>query len=182
MQRDLLASLIGAVALMITGFIFWGMLSGSMGVVRQAENEDALRPVLQQAATEDTAVFVPMQGFGTEEFVSRHAEGPVAMIYLRPGGAPASMGGTMLKGFLHFLVSAFVAVWMLRTFMAGQASFSRRFLFLFALGMFTAIVAHPANRIWWHYPMSTTLFGLVANAGSWAVAAAAMAALLKPRA
>ncbi len=180
MSRPVLATLLGALTLMVTGFIFWGVLSDSMGIVAQATNEDDLRRVLSEAAPADGTVFVPMEGFGTEEFTRRHAEGPVAMIYLRPAGTPAAMGATMMKGFLHFLISAAFAVWIWRSFAREQETFGRRFLFLFALGLFTAIVAHPANRIWWHYPMSFTLFALVANTVSWAAAAAVMAATLRP--
>ncbi len=180
MTRTILAVLLGALTLMITGFIFWGTLSESMGIVRQVSNEDVVREALREASTDDGAFFVPMEGFGNDEFFRRHNEGPVAMVYLRPDGTPTSMGGMMAKGFFHFLLSAAFAVWMLKSFAKDHSTFGRRFLFLFALGLFTAIVAHPANRIWWHYPTNFTIFSMVANAGSWAVAGAVMAAVLKP--
>ncbi len=180
MQRRLIAILAGTVTLMVMGFLFWGVLLETSGAVRQVANEDEMRTALRDASSDDGAFFVPMEGFGGEEFSRRHAEGPVAMVYLRPNGAPASMGGTMAKGFVHFLLSATFAVWLWKAFARDQGLFSRRFAFLFLLGLFTALVAHPANRVWWHYPMNFTVFALIANAASWAAAAVVMAAILRP--
>ena len=114
-----------------------------------------------------------------EEFETAREEGPFVQIVFDPAGVPASeMGKVMGMGFLHMLVSALLCS-MLLTAAEPLCCYKYRVGFVVGLGLFASFWIGGANIVWWHHPISHTIFMAGYSIGTWVLAGLVIGAIVK---
>ena len=178
-MRTLLAVLIATVLQMGWGFVSWGVLADRLQIVRGAPVEEPVRAALR-TLPEKGAYFVPIEGYGTEDWAQRHRAGPVALLFVHPAGVEPAMGNTLAEGAAHFLASALLLVALLRL-VGPPATFAARFGLIVAIAFFAAFVRYGADAVWWYVPGDYAAFGTIVMVVSWALAGLPIAALVRTR-
>ncbi|MCA9131079.1 MAG: hypothetical protein KDB22_28540 [Planctomycetales bacterium] len=167
-MRIALATVVSAIVMFFLGFLWWGLTMPSVtpaGVF----SDESLVASMKQTLGESGVYFYP-------SYSEPIPDGePVAIVYYL-ANAP-EMGGTMGMGFAHMLVASLLAC--LVVSWLRLPTFADRFKLLAGLGLLIAFWADIGNMIWWHHPLGWALFHFGYDASSWAVAGAAIAAILK---
>lgn len=187
MVRVIIAVVTAAAVQFAWGFAFYGPLSALNHMTTPTPDESALTASLRSTLPESGTYIAPMcPGFNaSEEELQRHeqraAQGPFVQIhYLKEGFTMAEMPLAMGLGFGHTLLTVFLAALLLRMVLPSLVCYSQRLLFVFGLGVFSAVAIRVSDGIWFHhswtYVAGEMLFALVA----WAVSGAVLAALIRP--
>lgn len=169
-MRIALTTLLTAIVLFFFGFVWWGVIM----------------PIAQPAGViQDTSIVERMSSLGESgvyfhptytEAPSETASGPMVVLYYV--SEIPSMGMMMGLGFAHMLAASLLAC--LAVNYLNPATFSKRFLIVCGLGLFTALWADVGNMIWWHHPASWAAYHFGYDLFSWVLAGLVIAALLKP--
>jgi hypothetical protein len=184
MSRLWLGSVLAGVVLMIWGFVSWGVLAGALDVVRPVPGEMPVAQALDDAIPEDGTYFLPWEGMaGTEEekaaWAARHAAGPVAFLFVRANGVESNMPKVMLTGFVHFILSAFLAGLILQRAAPALATYGARVGLVTLVGTFMAFAMGLSPSIWWYVPWSYGLFLAITAIVGWFLAGLVLARFVK---
>lgn len=182
MSRTILAGFLGALVLMIWGFLSWEVLPFHKSAMHSVSNEDAVLTALKAGNAETGAYMVP--GMGTDEASRKAAEekmkiGPTAFVHYRTGGYDMAM--YFIKGFLIYFFSAMIAASLLSKLSWSLASkFGARVGFVVTLGIFLAVTSRIGDWNWMGYATDFSL-GLAADdIIGWTLAGLVIAWRIKP--
>jgi hypothetical protein len=143
--------LLGAVAVFIASSLVHMVFKWHMTDFAPLPNEDEVRAAIRKGAPAPGMYMTPwcsdMKQLSSPEVQAKFAEGPVAMITIRPNGMPA-MGPALGQWFvLNLVVALFVAYLCSRTLPAGS-----EYLQVFRVAGTIAFVAYAigsvSNGIW----------------------------------
>ena len=170
-MRIVVSAVVTAIVLFFIGFLWWGIL---MPIVRPAKviSNPAVVDSMSDGLSESGIYFHP--DYGDPE--AHTGGGPMVIAYFFTD--QPNMGQMMGGGFVHMLVTAFLASWIVRKL--NRPTFGSRFAIVFTLGLFAAIWADVGNMIWWRHPPMWTAFHLGYDVLSWAVAGLIIGAIIKP--
>ena len=152
-MRFLLGVLLGAVAMFLYAFVFWTVMPYANSVMQTLPEQERLIPIMQDSIPADGVYLVPSGAAAdeeTEESMAKKAQGPLATVLYRKGGADP-MDKTMINGFVHMLGCSLLLAIAVAT--AGRRTFMGRFVLVFWIGLFTAIWTQMSTVIWMHFPI-----------------------------
>jgi hypothetical protein len=167
----------GAAFLMFMwGFAFWAVGLIDPAKHMSAESETAVAQALRAHTTEHGLYFVPDSKNGTEaESAARMAQGPFAMIYVKPSGATMGDPAVMGMGFVHMFVTALLIGIILTWVLPATPTWMDRFKLVALIGATATIFGVLGNPIWWHHAWSASLTFAVFDFASYLIAGAVMA-------
>jgi hypothetical protein len=176
MLRMLLGALVAAFLMFMWGFVFWGAGIVDPAKHMSAEGETAIADALRTHAPEHGLYFVPDMKNGTEaEAAARMAQGPFAMIYVKPSGATMGDPAVMGMGFAHMFVTAALIGLILSWVLPATPSWMDRFKLVALIGATATIFAVLSHPIWWHHAWGTSMYFAVYDFVSYLIAGAVMA-------
>lgn len=151
--RMIVGSLVSAVLLFLWGYVFWGMNPFAEKVMRTAPNQEAYVESLNNSVTESGVYIIPAGAdrMDDESVAPLHEAGPIATLFFHKEGAPMMSPKVMGYGFLHMLLSAFIAAIVVA---ASEArTFFSRFMLVFWVSIFAAVWVELSNVVWYYFPM-----------------------------
>lgn len=176
MLRLGIGALVAAFLMFMWGFAFWGAGIVDPAKHMSAEGETAIAEALRANTTEHGLYFIPDAKNGTEaEMSARMAQGPFAMIYVKPSGATMGDPAVMGMGFAHMLVTAILIGVILTWVLPATPSWFDRFKLVALIGATTTIFAVLSHPIWWHHAWGTALTFAAYDFVSYLIAGAVMA-------
>lgn len=177
-RQLLVATFLGAVALVVWRMIFWGVLADPAGVFHTLPNAPAVTALLEANGTETGTYFMPWPRKSAEEFAAftaQHEQGPFYMLmYIREGVDPNSPG-KLLLGVVHYIVVALLAVLLLS--IVRLPAYWPRVATIFLAGLIGSIFITLGNPIWFHLPWDYTLGNLLYEGVSWLILGLTTAAI-----
>lgn len=165
--RVLIGVVLGAVALFIWGFVFWGLLPTPTSIFRTFSDEAAVAEALKSNAPEPGVYTVPdasLMGRDAAEYTSRHESGPVAMVFIHPAGLSVMPPSMMVKGFLNMLASVFLMALLLGMAAPALGTYSRRVGFVFLAGLVSVVFIDLGQPVWWRHTWDYWLANAVYHA------------------
>lgn len=180
--RIFLGAALGAIVMMLVGFIFWGGVMAPFSVVQPISNEAAAVAALNDAILESGVYVYPFPDMSsdTDAFVEKHLAGPVMQVFFIKEGVNPQSPFTFVAGLVHFFVSALLLGALLYLALPRLTSYDYRVLFIFLAGVFAAVSVNLSNPIWWHHPWGFHLYSAAFNAVGWLLAGLVMAWIIKP--
>jgi hypothetical protein len=178
MLRWVLGAVGAAVVMFLWGFVYWGLLPFGAASIHSLPNEDAVRAALRAGNLPTGVYYLPKMG--TDPAAEAHSlEGPIVKLYYRAEGGPPMSPARMGLGWLHGLVAALLAGYLLATVTGVMNTFPRRLAFVFALGLFGSFTMVLGDAIWWHHPLGFQLTQFGYHAVNWLLAGLVLAAVIK---
>jgi hypothetical protein len=177
--RLVLATLLGAVALIAWGMIFWGLLAGPLGMFHALPDAEGVAALLERTGTATGTYFAPWprdtpEAF--EQFVAHHERGGFFMVkYIAEGVDPQSPT-KLLVGSLQYLTVAAMAVGLLS--LSAAPRYSRRVAIVVIAGAIGTNFITLADPIWFHLPWDYTIGAALYELVSWTLLGLSTAALL----
>ena len=162
MIKLMFGTLVAAVAMFITAFVYYAGPLGEAGFSKAGENESA---VLQQALKSnllDTGTYV-IPYPGTQTGTTLYGNGPVATVHYNQGGFPLESTDGMIWGFALYLAGAALMAGALSQLDRRVPDFKSRatIVICFALGATGLNVL--TDPIFKHWDWSYALFAFVGN-------------------
>ena len=170
MKNVLIAGTLAGVALFVWGALFWAVLpTANLGFASlDADASASLGRTVQATVSEPGTYLLPDAALPFEEYQSRHLEGPVAMLFVRPEGMQAMPPSTFGKGLFHFVLVGLLAAGLLKMTSSAFTGFRQRFLFVLLCFGLAIALTDLNGPIWWHNPPGfhavTALFHLTGGA------------------
>ncbi|RMF39742.1 MAG: hypothetical protein D6753_13040 [Planctomycetota bacterium] len=186
-RRLLIASLLGAIAMFVWGFLFWAVLAVAISPWKplSAYGTATLESLKRELPAAGVYQYPWVDGSSPDhegmeqEFQRQQEQGPFVQIVYDPAGmAGAAMGMVMLKGFLHMLASALLASVLLQA-CGPMCCYTARWAQVTGFGVLATLWVEVGDSIWWHHPLSHVAFVGVYHIVNWAIAGAVLAACLR---
>ncbi|MCG3133339.1 MAG: hypothetical protein HMLKMBBP_00484 [Planctomycetes bacterium] len=184
LKRAVLAMVLGALALQVWGFLFWGVMGGAARVGRRMPNEAAVIAAFAQdkGTAAGTYLYPSISTLPdadgkvgrNENYAAEHEKGPRMLVHYQPGGAPAMHGPMMAVGFLHYLVCAGIAVLVCIMAYGPARSQRERTHLILMVGLFGAIAGPLSDPIWWGIPWQKAAYDFTYLVVGWFIAAHVM--------
>ncbi len=196
MTRILLAGLLGAIVTTAWGAIAWTVLHLHDRSIHDLPDEAVVVQALQSTVTEPGAYWFPaMPSHEAAEnltendreaeeqaWLKAHRQGPIGMLFYRPGGVEPMQPITFIRGFVLDFAAATLAAVLLSLAAQSIGSYMKRVAFVMALGIFTALVSDIAMWNWMYFPGDYTIAMGGEQVFTWFLAGLAIAAVVRPRA
>ncbi|MEX2260685.1 MAG: hypothetical protein WD696_01975 [Bryobacteraceae bacterium] len=161
-------TLVGALAMVVWGMVFWGLLAGPIGVFRQLPDAPAVTQALTGSQTQTGTYFMPWPRDTAEtsqRFLEQHRLGPFFRLsYVREGVDPQSPR-KLLLGVVHDLSVALIAALLL--WVANPASRLRSFAIVFLAGLLGSNFHMVGDPVWFHMPWDYSMGVLFYDVVSW---------------
>ncbi|MDX1630752.1 MAG: hypothetical protein R3234_02735 [Thermoanaerobaculia bacterium] len=189
LARALLATLLGAIVLMIWGAVYWTVLPFGNYVMSGAEDEVALTEALDDTLPESGVYVVPWRGETTsgehsraadQIWAERHRRGPIAHVFYREDGAEPMAASVFLGGFVNMFTSTLIAVGVLVLGLPIWPRYGQRVLVVFLLGLFAAVTVELSAPIWFYHAWDYHAYQALYHVGGWLLVGLAIAGLVKP--
>ncbi len=123
-------------------------------------NEDAVRAAIRSGNPTPAQYIIPyaggMEAMRSPEMLQKFAEGPVAVMNIRPSGPP-SMGPSLVQWFIFSIVISLGAAAVASVTVAPGAGYSRVFHVVGLVAWLGYAGGQIPQSIWWGRPWSVTL-------------------------
>jgi len=175
----LLPPVMGALAMVIWGMVFWGALYEPIGVFHDTSPgiEQAAK-VMQEAGVETGTYFHPWPRNTPEAaatWLEKHRAGPFFKLsYVREGVDPQAPG-KMLGGLAQNIGVALLALVLLRISGAAERGARACILSVLLAGCIGTLFIQIGDPIWFHLPWDYVRGSLVYEGGSWLALGLALA-------
>jgi len=161
MARTLLASLLGAVILVVWGMLAWVALPLHKDTLQNLPNEDAVVTALQALPGQAVYIFPGMpkdrnDKAAMDAYTQKYAHGPMGMIVYDPRGGDPFMVSSLIYGLIIAFLSALIATWAYQRSTAITGTFIQRVSFFGMFGLFLALAGYFNNWNWMGYPLGYT--------------------------
>ncbi len=186
MSRKLLAGFLGALVLMIWGFISWEVLPFHNMTMHTLSNEDAVVAALKSCNAESGAYMIPGNGGKTDAatkkaVMDKMKTGPIGWLHYSNQGYGEMDGMYFIKGFLVCLFSSLLAASLLSKLSWSLASrYGARVRFVMMIGLLVAIAGHINDWAWLGYSTSFSLNLAADDIIGWTLAGLVIAWRIKP--
>lgn len=177
-RKALLATGAGAVAIIVWGMLFWGLLAPRLGIFHVLPNAGNVTAQLVEGGTRTGTYFMPWPRDtpeSSERFRAQHRSGPFYRLsYVAEGIDPASPA-KLLVGALHYLSVAALAVG-IALLVGGPAR--RRFSAVLLAGLLGSNFITVGDPLWFHMPWDYTRGVLLYEVVAWLLLAGVAALTL----
>jgi hypothetical protein len=178
-MKKLLGIFLSTVAMFAFGAVYW-MSPLSSSFVMKAGNDDVVGRQLKESFKVSGTYFVPGEQDDAEKRAERFRTGPVAMVHIRVDGG-SEMDPKMLGlGFVHELVSMFIAAAIMGSLLGVLKTYAKRVGFMLGLGGLIALYGNLGNAIWWFNSWDFTVVVAIHTVLAWGIAGLVLAAFIKP--
>lgn len=192
-KKILVAGVLGGVVLFLWGSISHLVLPlGEIGI-KTIPNEAGVMAAMRANLSERGFYFFP--GYEqtpdmsdeerqavVREWQEKYEAGPIGILIYNPRGRKALSLGQLLTELLSDVLAALVAAFLLAQAAPTLAAYGVRVLFVVLLAVFAVLNTTMAYWNWYSFPTDYTLATIADEVIGWALAGAALAALLKPKA
>ena len=184
MGRVITGTLVGGIVAFIWGMTIWMYTPLFNNALNELPKEKRVMSFMQKAGLETGAYVFPAwpEDMKDEEAVAEHEEkyskGPLGFLVYSAEGKTPMDPKVFAKGFGLNLLAAFVLSIIL--YKNAKPCFKCRFLTVFMIGIFAAIVGPGMNWNWMHYPNDFTIASIIDYLGASAVLGLVLAAIVKP--
>lgn len=179
MKGIALGALVGALAMFVWGFVFWGVLPFGSSVIKAPTNQIGFQGMLKAAFDETGVYMVPYSDDPSDtEFQRLHTEGPIAMVYYREEGSEPMAPSTFVMGYLHEVVALLIMGLALK--LVSPAGFGGRLGLVLLAGLAGSFLANLSAPIWWLQPWDLAVVNLIYESIAWLLGGLALAAFVKP--
>lgn len=163
MPKLLLGALAAAIAMFITGFVFYAtplnmIAFGSLDAAQSANLQAALAQNIAHTGTYIAPD--PATAAGTVLY----GKGPVAMIHYNSAGFAASNMGGIIQGFIHELIVALILAFALFGIAVRVPDFASRARLVVLFAVAASALIHLGQPIWMHIDWAHAIFCFVADA------------------
>ena len=181
MIRAVIGGLIGAVAMFITGFVFWAT---PLNHLAYATTDEAKSAAVQNAL----AANLPHTGryevpdSNTPSGTILYGRGPVATIDYNSAGFSTSDPTTMIGGFVQEAVASLMIAFSLFAIASRVPDFASRFRLGVGLGAAATVMITLSDPIFGHGPMGFAIYNLIACLAMFTASTFVIARWFLPRA
>ncbi|MEZ5277814.1 MAG: hypothetical protein R3F07_15645 [Opitutaceae bacterium] len=174
MKKYLLAPFLGALAMFIWGFVYYGISGIPYQALQPARD---VGPALDKLFPTSGTYIIPDPR--TEEpALSRQLEaGPFATVHITKGAMPAMDPVVMVSGFVLEFVSCLLLVILLGLTRIG--GYPDRVIFVIVAGVLMAFFAHGGQAVWWHQDWNWQLRTIIHDVVAFGLAGAVIAGFIK---
>lgn len=178
MRSLFIGSFAAAFAMILWGFLFWGVGLADPFAHTTADSEARITTAITGELPKSGVYFIPDPTLTTpEQWTERHEKGPIAMIVLRKSGNNPMALTKLVFGYVHMLAATFL----LGTIMmiSNRPSYGERLQLGILVGGAGTLFANLTNPIWfdspWGYHLTHSIYQFVA----WIIAAAVLAYFIR---
>jgi len=176
-----IASVLGTVAILAWGMLFWGLLYAPLGVFREKPVDSVIVDALDVSGLPTGTYFHPWPRDTPDAkraWVAGHTRGPFFRLsYVREGADPESPWKIGF-GVLHNLVVAGMATALLLLAGRGAGTFGNRFLLVAVAGTMGTVLIQLGDAVWFHMPLDYAIGAAVYQIVCWLLLAGILAAYL----
>ncbi len=181
MPRMLIGSIAAAVAMFVTGFIFFAtplsyLAYGSVGVPQQATIQQTLAANLPNTGT------YSIPSASTGDGTVMYGKGPIATIHYNSGGFGVADPGVLIAGFIHELIVAILIGFALLTVAARVPDFVSRAKLVILFSVAGGVLAHLGEPIRYHHDWAHFIYLFVGDTAMLIVGGLVIARWFLPRA
>ncbi len=180
MPRMLIGSFAAAIAMFVTGFIFFAtplsyLAYGSADVPQQAAVQQALAANLRSTGT------YTIPSAATAEGAVMYGKGPIATVHYNSGGFGVADPGVLISGFVHELIVALLLGFALLTVAARVPDFGSRAKLVILFSVAGGVLAHLGEPIWYHHDWPHFIYLFVGDTAMLVVGGLVIARWFLPR-
>ncbi|MBC2776427.1 hypothetical protein [Parasphingopyxis marina] len=165
MIRVFIGSIAAAVAMFVIGFVFYATPLANIHVGGLGDEEAAaIQSVLaanMDASGADT-VLVPYPDGEAQQRM--YIDGPIAMIHYNPSGFALGDSGSLVGGFVHMLITAFLLGGALYSLAGHVRDFGARLSIIILFGIAASVFMHAGTPIWYHQDWTYHIYVAIADA------------------
>ncbi|MBY8824844.1 hypothetical protein [Sphingomonas colocasiae] len=181
MPRMLIGSFAAAIAMFVTGFIFFAtplsyLAYGSADVQQQATVQQVLAANLKQTGT------YTIPSAATAAGAVMYGKGPIATIHYNSGGFGVADPAVLISGFVHELIVALLMGFALLTVAARVPDFVSRAKLVVLFSVAGGVLAHLGEPIWYHHDWGHFIYLFVGDTAMLVVGGLIIARWFLPRA
>ncbi|MGR3973335.1 MAG: hypothetical protein QRY72_02000 [Candidatus Rhabdochlamydia sp.] len=179
-QKILKSGLVGGLILFIWGMFSWIVLPLNRNQYKPFMNEKAVYAKIQENTAESGLYMLPYMNCQNQKEVEamqhQMKDGPVIFMAVAKEGASLGMVGSFVIALVMNVAAATIVAWILAytrlTDMAGVMPLT------LAVGFLTGWMSGMPFVIWFHFPLSFALLGLVDSVIGWSLAGWAMTKMM----
>ncbi len=181
MPRMLIGSVAAAVAMFITGFIFFAtplsyLAYGSVDVTQQAAIQQSLAANLPATGT------YSIPSAATANGAVMYGKGPIATVHYNSGGFGVADPGVLIAGFVHELIVAILMGFALMTIAARVPDFASRAKLVVLFSLAGGVLMSLGEPIWYHHDWAHFIYLFVGDTAMLVVGGLVIARWFLPRA
>ena len=185
MKQIILPSLLGAVVIFVWSFISWTIIGWHNIDLKNFPDQTEIMHM--KAVMHEPGIYIyPREPQSTDDaamqkWFEQYKAGPLVnfMVY-NPNGEDWDMVTPMVRSFLIYFISAFIASMLLMMTLAQNPGFLRRVVFVMMLGLFAGFVGPFIEWNWWKFPFGYTIVGVIDFCVTWFIAGLVLAWRIKP--
>ncbi len=162
MFRIILGAIAAAVAMFITGFVFFATPLGMIAYSSIPDTQQASVQAVLAANLPSTATYMIPSPASAEGAVM-YGKGPIATVHYNSGGFSAEDPMTMLKGFIHMFVVALIMGFALAKLDRRVPDFPSRARIVVLFAAAANILAYLGEPIWYRHDWVYALYQCVAQ-------------------
>lgn len=187
MKNVLIAALLGALTVFVFGFLVYGALGLHLKTVSSFEDPGAVAAVLRANAKEPGLYYFPSPTDATgamvdeNAFIAAAAEGPWAMVSVRPAGVDMTSVTPMIRGFLIEFFAALIVASVLFN-LRPACGYGCRALTAAAMGAFAGLVNPVLQWNWMYDATGFSFFTAGVNLATWLLGGLVIARFARPAA
>lgn len=163
MPKMLLGALAAAVAMFITGFIFFATPLSLIGFdTLDAAQSTSLQAALAQNVPHTGTYAVPNPD--TPQGTVLYGKGPVAMVHYNSDGFAVADMGVLVSGFIHEVVVALILGFALLGIAGRVYDFASRARLVILFSTAASALIHLGEPVWMHVDWAYAIYGFIADA------------------
>ncbi|MBK8861716.1 MAG: hypothetical protein IPN48_12590 [Sphingomonadales bacterium] len=176
-----LGSFAAAVAMFITGFVFFATPIGMIAYTTASEAQTAAVQTALAANLPKTGTYM-VPDPSTQSGTTLYGKGPVAMVHYNSNGFPVADPSAILNGFIQELIVCLIIAGALYGIASRVTDFASRAQLVVLFSVATTGLLTLGNPIWLHQDWAYNIYGLVANTVMLSVAGLVIARWFLPSA
>ncbi|MGR3912396.1 MAG: hypothetical protein QRY71_03690 [Candidatus Rhabdochlamydia sp.] len=181
-QKILKSGLVGGLIVFVWGLFSWIVLPFNRAQYKPFINEKAVCAKIQENAPKSGLYMLPYMNCQGEKEVQavqqQMKEGPVIIMTVAKAGEVTGMVGTLTAGLIVNIAAATLVAWVI--------AYTRLTLlpevmpFVLVLAVLMGWMSGMPLVLWYHFPISFALLGIVDSIIGWSMAGWAMTKMMKP--
>lgn len=163
MFKLLIGSVAAAIAMFITGFLFYATPLQYVGQQRISDAQDA---AIQQALASNlpkTGTYM-IPDASSQAGSEMYAKGPIATVHYNSSGFSVASPNVLIAGFVHELIVCVLLAAALSGFDRRVSDFSSRAKTVVLFSLAASVFMHLGEPIWYHHDWAHFIYAFVADA------------------
>jgi hypothetical protein len=180
MKKFFLAPLLGALAMFVFGFLYWGISPLPYKSLGRVPDDAAAASALAKIFPSTGLYFLPGMYLDPATHQELAQKGPLAEVNYIAHGAPMFDPRTLAKGFIHNYVLCLLLVLLLGTVMPAFQGVGCVVRLCAMIGLVLA-AGHYADVIWWNYSIAWETWRALYDLLAFVIVGAILGKMLVPK-